>query len=102
MIIALLLACQTPIFPPMTQSLRFVQSEGDRKAEMTWRDRRVDYTAEVTSQTRGKLPIVRGSLWIAKDVGLVKQFDDDPQEVFGGKTTLELLSRLPESSPPFR
>jgi hypothetical protein len=63
---------------------------------------RVDYTAEVLSQTRGKLPIVRGSLWIAKDVGLVKQFDDDPEAVFGGKTTLELLSRAPESSPPSR
>jgi hypothetical protein len=192
-IAALLFACQASVFPPATKSLRFLQTEDDKKAEMTWSDRRVDgdrmqweqtfareggstnrsvetfrcsakgitpiaegttftgvqygtdltpgatwnwtwagtgisakyvyrvvgrekvtvpagtfdairvdYTAEVLSQTRGKLPIVRGSLWIANDVGLVKQFDDDPEAVFGGKTTLELLSRLPESSPPSR
>ena len=190
MILAVLFACQTSIFPPATKSLRFQQTEDDNKAELTWTHRRaesdriewdqtfareggstkrsvetfrcsakgitpvaegttftgvqygndltpgatwnwswagtgisakyvyrvvgpekvtvpagtfdairVDYTAETLSETRGKLPTVRGSLWIAKDIGLVKQFDDDPQAVFGGKTTLELLSRLPEPSP---
>ncbi|HKS24110.1 MAG TPA: hypothetical protein VJZ76_15000 [Thermoanaerobaculia bacterium] len=75
----MILACQTPVFPPATTS-----------------------AAEVLSETRGKLPIVRGSLWIAKDIGLVKQFDDDPEAVFGGKTTLELPSRLPAPSLPSR
>lgn len=42
MIFALLLACQTPIFPLATQSLRFLQTEDDKKAEITWTHRRAE------------------------------------------------------------
>ena len=198
MILAVLFACQTVIFPPATKSLRFQQTNQsvfDTVAEMTWSDRRidgdrlqweetfkvedldpkhstskfrcsdegitpvaertkftgvqygndlkagakwnwtwagtgisakyeyrvgaeekvtvpagtfdavrVDYTAQVLSETRGRLPLLRGTLWIVKDVGLVKQFENDPAalSLFETKTTLELLSRLPESSTPSR
>lgn len=194
MIAAILFACQTVVFPPNVQSLRFRQTTNDAKAEMTWSERRVDgdrirwqqsfvpeggtmarsvsefrcsaagitplsegtkftgvqygndlaagaswtwtwaapgiwakydyrvagkervtvpagtfdtvrvdYTAQVVSDTRGDRPELRGTLWIAKDVGLVKQFEDDPAiGLTPEKTTLELLSRLPGSSTPSR
>jgi len=53
---------------------------------------RVDYTAKTLSETRGELPLVHGSLWIVKNVGLVKQFEDDPAlGLVPQKTTLELI-----------
>jgi hypothetical protein len=53
---------------------------------------RVDYTAKILSQTRGELPLIHGSLWIAKGVGLIKQFEDDPSmSLVPQKTTLELV-----------
>ena len=53
---------------------------------------RVDYTAKILSETRGELPLVHGSLWIAKSVGLIKQFEDDPSlSLIPQKTTLELV-----------
>jgi hypothetical protein len=60
----------------------------------TFEAARVDYTAIVTSETRGVLPTVHGTLWIAKDVGLVKQLEDDPGAIglLSSRTTLELLS----------
>lgn len=52
---------------------------------------RVDYTANMLSETRGELPLVHGSLWIVKDVGLVKQTEDDPAGLVPEKSTLELI-----------
>lgn len=53
---------------------------------------RVDYTAKVLSETRGELPLIHGSLWISKDVGLIKQLEDDPAiGLIPQKTTLELI-----------
>lgn len=186
MIVAVLLAaaCTTPIFPPATKSLRFVQKTNDAQAEMTWSGRvdgdrlqweqsfapeggdttssvssfhcsaagitpiaagtkftgvqygtdltpgakwswtwaatgisakyqyrvvgkesvtvpagtfetvRVDYTAVVTSETRGVRPTLHGTLWIVSGVGLVKQLEDDPGaiELVPTKTTLELIA----------
>lgn len=61
----------------------------------TYSATRVDYKAMVKSETRGDLGPVRGSLWIAEGVGLVKQVEDDPGAIalMETRTTLELLSR---------
>lgn len=60
----------------------------------TFEAARVDYTAVVTSETRGVRPALHGTLWIVKDVGLVKQFEDDPGaiELVPTRTTLELIA----------
>jgi hypothetical protein len=53
---------------------------------------RVDYTAKVLSQTRGELPLIHGSQWIAERVGLVKQTEDDPAlGLTPEQSTLELI-----------
>ncbi len=54
---------------------------------------RVNYTAKVLSETRGELGPLRGTLWIAEGVGLVKQYEDDPGAIslLPDTTTLELL-----------
>lgn len=56
---------------------------------------RIDYTAMIHSDTRRELGPVRGTLWIADGVGLVKQFEDDPGAIglTESQTTLVLLSR---------
>jgi len=61
----------------------------------TFSTTRIDYEAMVNSETRGELGPVRGSLWIADGVGLVKQFEDDPGAIglLQSQTTLVLLSR---------
>ena len=55
---------------------------------------RVNYTAKVLSETRGELGPVHGTLWIVEGVGLVKQYEDDPDGAISflpETTTLELL-----------
>jgi hypothetical protein len=55
---------------------------------------RVDYTAKALSETRGELPELGGTLWIAEGIGLVKQIEDDPAlGLMQEKTTLELIAR---------
>ncbi|HEX7831550.1 MAG TPA: hypothetical protein VF787_17980 [Thermoanaerobaculia bacterium] len=55
---------------------------------------RVEYTAIAKSETRGELPQITGTLWMAEGVGLVKQVEDDPAlGLIPDQTTLELITR---------
>jgi uncharacterized protein DUF3108 len=55
---------------------------------------RVEYTATAKSETRGELPQITGTLWIAEGLGLVKQIEDDPAlGLIADQTSLELIAR---------
>jgi hypothetical protein len=55
---------------------------------------RVDYSAKTTSETRGELPEIKGTIWIAPGIGLVKQVEDDPAlGLVADHTHLELIAR---------